>query len=61
MGAIGNVGPKRVDVYDRCRDFDHCYHCGANIRVVTPWNQPHICKEITWQCMPILTFVPFDV
>ena len=25
-----------------------CEHCRARLDVVTPWNQPHICKEVTY-------------
>ena len=25
-----------------------CEHCRARLDFVTPWNQPHICKEITY-------------
>ena len=24
-----------------------CGHCKARLDIVTPWNQPHICKELT--------------
>ena len=25
-----------------------CDSCRARLDIVTPWNQPHICKEITY-------------
>jgi hypothetical protein len=25
-----------------------CGYCKARLDIVTPWNQPHICKEVTY-------------
>ena len=37
-----------------------CESCRARLDFVTPWNQPHICKEITYQSMPSLPpVIPF--
>lgn len=40
---------------------NYCEFCCANLNLITPWNQPHLCKEITYQSMPIIEFVPFNV
>ena len=38
--------------------FTHCRHCGANLEVLPPFASGHICKELIYQCMPILSFMP---
>lgn len=46
MSAIGKKGPKREN-----RENDHfprCGFCAARLDFVTPWNQPHICKELIY-------------
>jgi hypothetical protein len=37
-----------------------CGHCKARLDIVTPWNQPHICKEVTFGTPCTLhPFAPF--
>jgi len=63
MTAIGGYVKRKdrvkQEVYDRFYDGTHCPNCGANYKYVAMW--PHICKEILYQSMPILNFVPFEV
>ena len=34
-------------------DTPRCGNCKARIDIITPWNQPHICKELTIGTAPI--------
>jgi hypothetical protein len=58
--AIGNAGP---EVRQPTRDdrWNRCESCGANLDLVTPWNQPHICKELTYGTPVVPTrFLPLE-
>ena len=36
-----------------------CELCRARLDIITPWNQPHICKELTFGTpLPQLPFIP---
>lgn len=48
--AIGGYMPRAARRYRPPPDDDipRCERCRARLDFVTPWNQPHICKEITY-------------
>lgn len=48
--------PKRIP-YGK---IPRCENCGARTDIITAWNQPHICREVTYQSVPVLNFMPFE-
>jgi len=46
--ALGNKGPKIVLHQGDGLDHLRCSYCKARLDYITPWNQPHLCKEMTY-------------
>lgn len=50
--------PVKIRVHD---SIPRCEGCNARLDFITPWNQPHFCKEVTYSSMPVLNFIPFGI
>jgi len=48
VGGYVRRGERRHIPPDPDDDIPRCDSCRARLDFVTPWNQPHICKEITY-------------
>ena len=61
--AVGGYIPRSKRRYVQPEPADgipRCEHCRARLDIVTPWNQPHICKEVTFGTplspLPVILF-----
>ena len=60
MKALGKKGPKII-LHRGGDGFPRCTYCKARLDHVTPWNQPHLCKEITYgTAVPVLQYFPME-
>jgi hypothetical protein len=51
MSGVGGYMPRKDRRHVPSEPDDgipRCGFCRARLDIVTPWNQPHICKEVTY-------------